>query len=118
MIPKNDLHILYQDSCDIFSLTSRIDPDSQETLTDWSPSYSNVPCRISFTSPITSFSPHSSVNNINQNIKLFLDNQYSVKPGDKIIVTRNGLSLTYQYAGESNYYESHREIELKKFDTV
>jgi hypothetical protein len=118
MIPKPDLHRLYQDKCDVFSLNSRIDLDSQETITEWVKIYSDIPCRISFSTPYTTDDDEKSVNFVRQLTKLFIDPEYDIQPGYKIVVTRDGNTFEYQYAGESNYYESHREIELKSLDFV
>lgn len=51
-----------------------------------------------------------------QTIKLFIAPELDIKPGSKILVTRQGKTTAYRRTGEPELHSNHQEIVLDLFD--
>ena len=78
--------------------------------------YSDVPCRLSFSSSNPINHVGEGVSALNQTIKLFLENGYVIRPGSKIIVTQHGVTQEYKSSSVPAVYSNHQEINLNLFE--
>lgn len=76
--------------------------------------YSNVPCRLSF-STVSSANQNDSINSLVQTVRLFISPDISIKPGSKITVTQDGVTADYTNSGMPAHYATHQEIVLDVF---
>ena len=99
---------LYGGRCDIYEYQST---DGIVDSTKEVKVYSEIPCRLSYKSIISS-DQSETVNILNQVIKLFLSPDVEVKEGSKIVVNQNCKTQDYYCSGVPAVYSSHQEIEL------
>lgn len=109
---RTHLETLYLDTCSIIEYRSVTDPETHITSPNQEvTAHENVPCRVSH----KSITPASSgdVPSIDLLSKLIINPDIQVKPGSKIIVTRNGVSTAYKCSGAPARYYTHQEIMLE-----
>jgi hypothetical protein len=76
----------------------------------------DLPCKLSFSS-LGAVNQADDAAMIVQSVKLFCDDELTVKPGSKIAVTRGGIVTEYSQSGEPALYPgSHLEIMLVPFE--
>ena len=75
--------------------------------------YEQIPCRISYERKETDSQDH--YGDISQEIVMFCNPQYTIKPGSKIVFTQAGQTQDYECAGLRAMYVSHQEIKLETF---
>ena len=75
--------------------------------------YQNVPCRLSYSN--SDEVDQGNYGNVNQQIKVFCDQSYTIPAGSKIAVTQNSVTETYQCSGNRAVYAGHQEIEVKLY---
>lgn len=73
------------------------------------------PCRLSFETLKTAQQTESAAA-VTQVIKLFLSPEIRVKPGSKVTVTQDGVTVDYKCSGVPAVYPTHQEIILELFD--
>lgn len=76
--------------------------------------YEDIPCRLSHDSKALTESYDR--NTATQTIKLFVDNEFDIPTGAKIKVTQDNITNLYGASSVSNVFETHREIELEKWE--
>lgn len=76
---------------------------------------SNCPCRLSYSSKKAANQTDTAAS-IDQTITLFTAPELTIKPGSKVIVTQNGVTVEYKSSGVPAVYETHQEIMLALFD--
>lgn len=104
---------MYTDTCNIIEHTkSKV--DGVTTFGD-SVVTTNEPCRISASSLKANEQSISSAE-IEQNIKLFISPDVTVREGSKVVVTREGKPLQYMASGKPMIYPTHQEIMLIPFE--
>lgn len=106
-----NLQKLWRDTCSIYNFEKVKDPKTKTTEFKEILVQENIPCRISFQN-ISSTSETPSIAITNQVIKLFLSNKVEIKENSKIVVTRNGVSKTYEASGIPAIYSVHQEVIL------
>lgn len=79
----------------------------KEVLTD-------QPCKLSF-EQVTSNNAGENAALVVQTAKVFLAPEIQVRPGSKLIITQNGVTVSYKNSGEPATYSSHQEIVLELF---
>lgn len=72
-----------------------------------------IPCRISY--EIKEDNDQDSYGDVRQEITMFCDPSYEIKPGARIEVTQAGATQEYECAGLRAMYVSHQEIRLEAF---
>lgn len=77
--------------------------------------YENIPCRLSFQSLSAAEKPNGAAEN-KQLVKLFCATELNIKPGSKIRVTQNNVTVEFKSSGVPAVYESHQEIILERFE--
>ena len=108
---KKAIESLYDFKCTVVEYTEMVDENTGLSFFDETEVYTDLPCRLSY----NNMNPTSSTDTIcslNQTIKLILSPNIIIKPGSKIIVSRNGISNEYKNSGKPALYSSHQEIEL------
>lgn len=81
--------------------------EEDEILTD-------QPCKLSF-EQVTNNNAGENAAMIVQKAKVFLAPEIQVKPGSKLTITQNGVTMSYKNSGEPATYSSHQEIVLELF---
>ena len=74
------------------------------------------PCKLSF-ERLQPVNQTDSVAVLVQTNKMFIDNEIVIKPGSKIIITRQGGRVfEFKQSGEVGYFSNHQEIPLIPFE--
>jgi hypothetical protein len=76
--------------------------------------FTDQPCRLSFKT-ITGTSPADGAAAVTQIVQLFIAPEIVIRPGSKITVTQNGITVDYQSSGKPAAYTHHQEIALELF---
>lgn len=74
----------------------------------------NQPCRMSYKS-INPTSQTDTAGVITQGITVYLSPDISVKPGSKLTITQNGVTVEYKSSGQPAIYSTHQEVALELF---
>lgn len=77
--------------------------------------HEKIPCRLSHVSNSPS-NRTETVNAVDEDIKLFISPDISIKSGSKIVVTWYSETKEYTNTGEPARYSNHQEILLTKFE--
>lgn len=110
---RKDLARLYVDTCSVIECRKVIDVNGihhEEEVTV----YENVPCKLThktITQVVDGVEPKMSLVS-----KLNLAPDIEIKPGSKIIVTRDGVSTVYKNSGQPARYLNHQSITLELED--
>lgn len=110
---RKDLERLYTDTCSVIEYCSVTDPVTHITC----PNHEevtvreNVPCRMSH----KNITPTASgdVPTIELISKLIISPDVLVKPGSKIVVTRDGVTTAYKCSSAPARYYTHQEIMIE-----
>ena len=103
---------LWKGKCTITEKVKTFDPETKVTAYVDKITVENEPCRVSFgTTPISDIT--ATVNNVEQEIKLFIRQDLVIKEGSSITVTQNGRTQTYEASGKPKIYMIHQEVQLK-----
>lgn len=80
--------------------------------------YSDIPCRLSFSSGEDPALNTRELPQATQEAELIISNDYNIKTGSHVIVTQAGVTREFAYSGQSRYYEedNHQEIRLEKWE--
>lgn len=111
---RKDFERLYVDTCSIIEYCSVTDPVTHITCPNHEVTVrENVPCRVSH--KYNTLHPASSgdVPSIELLSKLIISPDVQVKPGSKIVVTRNGVSTSYKCSSAPARYITHQEIMME-----
>lgn len=115
----NFFTILYNDRMDIYRTTEDINDD---TTTDVSyeaqPLYSNVKCRLSFSSDDTGADSEVDHNPVRYNPKLFCTADVDLQAGDYVVVRRysdkGAVTRTYEgRVADPSWYTTHQEAFIR-----
>lgn len=72
----------------------------------------NQPCRLSFET-LKSAQQTDAAASITQVIKLFLAPGMHIRPGSKVTVTQDGVTMAYRCSGVPAVYPTHQEVILE-----
>ena len=70
------------------------------------------PCRVSYKT-ISGASSSDSATSVSQVTVLFLSPLVKIKPGSKVRVTQNEVTIDYESSGQPAIYPSHQEVILE-----
>jgi hypothetical protein len=70
------------------------------------------PCRLSFGTILAAEQTGTGAS-VQQTVKLFVAPEVDIKPGSKITVAQNGVTMDYCRTGEPAVYATHQEINLE-----
>ena len=111
---RKDLERLYVDTCSIVEYCSVTDPVTHITCPNQEVTVrENVPCRVSHKYNTLAPAASGDVPSIELLSKLIISPDVQVKPGSKIIVTRNGVSTAYKCSSSPARYFTHQEIMME-----
>lgn len=105
---RKHIELMYLDRCNIIEcekVVTRGITNVLETV-----AYENLPCKLSherITQTGDGVAPNTALVS-----KLFINPDITVRPGSKIIVTRNGVTTTYESSSEAARFLNHQEIML------
>ena len=110
---KNAIESLYIGRCTVTEHRQYIDSLSKQTHFEDVDIFSNIPCRLSFSSSRPT--DENVAAGVTQSIKLFLAPEINIPAGCKITVTQNGKTTAYKQSGEPAVHTHHQEISLELF---
>ncbi|APC81233.1 TPA: hypothetical protein ACXDAZ_004108 [Clostridium botulinum] len=114
---KKAIESLYDCTCSIYKYEKYKDPVTKETKTGINPipKYEKQSCKVSKQS-LSKNNQTDTTNNINYELKLFINPEVEIKQGDEIEVA-NAFDVKTKYkAGEGFSYYTHQEVILNKED--
>ncbi|MGV8153424.1 MAG: hypothetical protein ACLKAO_03850 [Alkaliphilus sp.] len=111
---RKAIESLYSGLCTITEYQPSIDPTTGITSHNEVDVAASIKCRLSF-KHVPVASEGSPASTATQRIKLFLAPELQVKPGSKITVTQNGVTIEYSRSSEPATYSTHQEIILEVF---
>ena len=75
----------------------------------------DIPCRLSFKTINNTNQTDTAASAVVQITKVFLAPEIQVKPGSKLTITQNNITIEYKSSGEPAFYGTHQEIVLELF---
>lgn len=108
---RQQLETMYNDHVTV-QRSEKVKKPNGATELQWVTKHTDVPCRISQTG-LAANTQTDTTNDIDYSSKLFLSPLVEIKQGDKLAVTREGLTREYT-AGEPFIYPTHQEINLER----
>ncbi|WNY26194.1 hypothetical protein MsAc7_17670 [Methanolapillus millepedarum] len=111
---KEELELLYDGRCTVYSSESVPDKNGGETFTE-KLLYENIACRRSSRSVVQA--GDGTTASVQQVILLLIGAEYNIPPGSKIVITQFGKTETFTNSGEPDFHQSHQEIVLQLIDT-
>ncbi len=106
--------LYYTGRCTVYEYQASKDPITKITEHQEVAVLPDQPCRLSYKT-VTSASPSNGAAAVTQEIKLFIAPELVIKPGSKITVTQNNVTVDYKSSGKPAVYTNHQEIVLDLF---
>lgn len=105
---------MYLDTCTVIEYAEVTDPEThisgmQEVIV-----HENIPCKLSHHLPMTSTEGVAS--GLRLSSYIYVSPDITIKPGSKIIVTRNGKEIAFKNSGEPAMHINHQKIMLEVYD--
>jgi len=101
---------MWNDTCAVYEYQP-VKLENKSTVHDEVAMITDEPCKLSFSS-LSSVSQTDTAAAIVQTVKLFLDENLTIKAGSKIVVNRRNQLFVYAYSGEAGIFDNHQEIVL------
>lgn len=111
---RRDIEKLYMDTCTVMEKRHVKDPDTGITSMQDVTVHKGVPCKLSHKKMAYSEGGIASVLSLTSS--LIINPDIVIKPGSRILVTRNGITTAYKNSGEPGRYVTHQEIMLELAD--
>lgn len=111
---RQDIEKLYMDTCTVIEKQLARHPETGISSMQDVTAYENVPCKLSHKK--IAYSEGGIVSVISLTESLIISPDIVIKPGSKILVTRNGITTAYKNSGEPGRYMTHQEIMLELDD--
>ena len=111
--------ILYNDRMDIYRTVKEDNKDNTTDISyDPKPLYTDIQCRLSFSSDDTGSDSEVDRNPVKSNPKLFCGSEVDLKAGDYVVVSRysDDGSIIKTYQGQvalPSWYSSHQEAFMR-----
>ena len=110
---RKHIEKLYIDTCSVFEYQKVKDENTHISSMQEVMVYENIPCKVSYQTIKQSGEGVSSA--LLLSCKIILAPDIDIKPGSKILVTRNGETTAYKNSGEPARHINHQEIMLELF---
>ena len=111
---RRDIEKLYMDTCTVMEKQHVKDPNTGITSLQDVTVHKNIPGKLSHKKMAYSEGGIASVLSLTSS--LIINPDIVIKPGSKILVTRNGITTAYKNSGEPGRYMTHQEIMLELED--
>lgn len=113
---KDAIESLYFDKCNIYEYKKITDSVTHQATGYENKVFENLPCRLTYKIIYANINENGAASK-SQQAKLLISSEYKIKPGSKIILTKQtGQTTEYKASGEPAYYPSHQEIMLELFE--
>lgn len=113
---RSAIESLYFDTATIIEYREVFDPEDGSTGVEEFVLYENQPCKVSH--DVTGEAQDGgAADGVRLISRLFISPDLEIKPGSKIIVTRNGVPSVYRNSGEPARYYNHQEIKILSWET-
>ncbi len=114
-IHRQAVELMYDGTCNIYERENTTDPDTKITSQKEVMVFEGTPCRVSFSRVLPAYKQGEGAKQ-EQQVRLFLAPEVTVKPGSKIVVTQNQVTETYKMSSLAAVYTSHQEIVLEAWE--
>lgn len=104
---------LYDGRCTITEY-QKIKKENKSTGFDEVVVLENIPCRMSYKS-VNSTNQTDTAGAVTQGITVYLSPDILVKPGSKLTITQNDVTVEYKSSGQPAIYSTHQEVPLVLF---
>ena len=109
--------MLYVDKMHIYRPTSKINDDGTTSISYGTPKYTDIKCRLSFSSSDSASDSEVDRNPVRFNAKIICAHNIDLRAGDYVVVRRyadNGVAIkTYQgQVAHPSWYTTHQEAFL------
>lgn len=112
---RKDIEKLYIDTCSVYEYRHETDSSTHITRPNVEVLvHENVPCKISHKT--TAYSEAGIASVLTLSSSLILSPDIVVRPGSKILVTRDGVTTAYKSSSEPARYINHQKITLELLD--
>lgn len=112
---REDIERLYVDTCSIIEYCSVTDPVTHITSPNQEVTvHENVPCKLSHKT--VTYASEGVANSLTHVTTLIINPEVVIKPGSKILVTRDGVTTAFKNSGLPARYINHQEITLEQLD--
>lgn len=109
---RQQLETMYNDRVTVQRSEKTKKPNGATGAMVWKVIYQDAPCFISQTG-LAANTQTDTTNDIDYSAKLFISPEVGMQQGDKLTVTREGLTREYT-AGEPFIYPTHQEVNLER----
>ena len=75
----------------------------------------NQPCRLSYNTITNTSQTGNGATSVVQIIQVYIAPEIKVKPGSKMTITHQGVTVEYKSSGEPAIYDTHQKIVLELF---
>lgn len=111
---RKHIERLYVDTCRVVEYQEATEPETGITNMQEVTIHESVPCKLSHKTIAQSGDGVAA--SLSLVSKLIINPDIVIKPGSKILVTRNGVETAYKSSGEPARYLNHQEIVLELFE--
>ena len=112
---RKDIEKLYIDTCSVYEYQQQTDSSTHITRPNVEVLvHENVPCKLSYKT--VAYANEGIANSLSQVIMLIINPEIDIKPGSKILVTRDGVTTAYKNSGLPARHINHQQITLEHMD--
>lgn len=112
---RKDIEKLYIDTCSVYEYQQQTDSSTHITRPNVEVLvYENVPCKLSYKT--VTYANEGIANSLSQVTTLIINPEIDIKPGSKILVTRDGVTTVYKNSGLPARHINHQQITLENWD--
>lgn len=112
---KKAIESLYDGICNVYEYQDVTDNTTKRTKKEEVLVQEDIKCRLSYSSNVKA-TKNDAYKTITQDIKVFMQSNIPVKNGSKIVITQYDHTESYVSSGQPNFYPTHQQIALEKFE--
>lgn len=112
---RKDIEKLYIDTCNVYEYQQQTDSSTHITRPDVEVLvHENVPCKL--THKTVSYANEGVFGGLAHVVMLIINPEIDIKPGSKILVTRDGVTTAFKNSGLPARHINHQQITLEQLD--
>ena len=112
---RKDIEKLYIDTCSVYEYQLQTDSSTHITRPNVEVLvHENVPCKLSYKT--VTYANEGIANSLSQVTTLIINPEIDIKPGSKILVTRDGVTTAFKNSGLPARHINHQQLTLENWD--
>lgn len=112
---RKDIEKLYIDTCSVYEYQQQTDSSTHITRPNVEVLvHENVPCKLSHKT--VTYANEGVANSLTHVTTLIINPEIDIKPGSKILVTRDGVTAAFKNSGLPARHINHQQITLEQLD--